>query len=123
MLIALAAVTVLILSNNTANIISGYVTKVVDGDTLYISGEPTRIRLFGVDAPETHEPGYTDSTHYLRTITTDRFLTCRVSGRDRYNRHIARCFADDIEINREMLREPHTKEYCRYSDNVYGTCQ
>ena len=79
---------------------AGAVVRVVDGDSLYLESLETQIRLFGVDAPERSE-----------------------IERDRYDRIVARCFMKDgREINRLMLDEPHTDEYCRYSKGHYGHC-
>lgn len=101
----------------------GTVVKIVDGDTLYLDGVDAQIRLFGVDAPERDETGFKASKDFLTSIASNRFLTCRAIERDRYGRIVAQCFLDDgREINRLMLDEPHTDEYCRYSRGFYGRC-
>ena len=38
--------------------VNGSVRYVVDGDSLYINGYEPQIRLWGVDAPESDEPGF-----------------------------------------------------------------
>ena len=95
----------------------------VDGDSLYLESLETQIRLFGVDAPERSEIGFTASRVYLTKLVLRKSVSCREIERDRYDRIVARCFMKDgREINRLMLDEPHTDEYCRYSKGHYGHC-
>jgi len=46
------------------------VTKIVDGDTIWVSrdGVSRKIRLIGIDTPETGQCGFTESTRSLRGI-------------------------------------------------------
>lgn len=47
------------------------VLRVIDGDTLVIDGydgEPTSVRLLGIDAPERGEPGHAEATAGLRDL-------------------------------------------------------
>jgi endonuclease YncB( thermonuclease family) len=40
----------------TTSSFEGAVSRVVDGDTLWIDGQSVRIRIWGLDAPETRQP-------------------------------------------------------------------
>jgi endonuclease YncB( thermonuclease family) len=84
--------------------LSGQAT-VVDGDTLRL-GEVT-IRLEGLDAPEMRQSCERDGRSYrcgvvARDALGDKLregpLTCRVVGRDRYRRSLARCSIDGDDI-------------------------
>ena len=63
---------------------------VVDGDTLKIDG--TRIRLFGIDAPEMSEwPWGPRARSALEELTDGRTVTCLQRDTDRYDRPVATC--------------------------------
>ncbi len=51
----------------------GYVTNVVDGDTLDVSNFG-RIRLADIDAPESYENGYDEAKNYLRDLVDNKLV-------------------------------------------------
>ena len=87
---------------------------VIDGDTIEIAG--TRIRLDGIDAPESDQP-CTDpqgkpwqcgraATRELRAHIRSRELTCNARAFDRYRRVLAVCaLPDGSDINAWMVRQ------------------
>jgi endonuclease YncB( thermonuclease family) len=87
---------------------------VIDGDTIDISG--TRIRLLGIDAPESAQ-SCTDgnkrswlcgraATRELKALIAGRQLACEPSGLDRYRRVLAVCaLPDGIDVNAWMVRQ------------------
>jgi len=106
-LLALAA---LIAVPAGANILSGPAT-VVDGDTIDMTG--TRIRLIGIDAPESAQnctrAGQPwacgqDATATLQEILASRFLECTAQGTDMYGRTLATCQNAVFDLGREMVR-------------------
>jgi len=103
------------------DIIYGRVTHIVDGDSLYISRHEDQIRLWGVDAPEKHEPGYNEATQALSRLTMDREIEVQIVGTDKYGRTLARCFFEDgTEINYEMIKSGKVKEYLRFTKGYYS---
>ncbi|MGV3491281.1 MAG: thermonuclease family protein [Devosia sp.] len=86
-------------ANISGGPISGYVERVVDGDTLDIAGQ--RIRLAGIDGPErdqtclsadgTSWPCGQAATDGLRAAVRNAQVTCEPERRDRYDRIIATC--------------------------------
>ncbi len=99
----------------------GVVTRVVDGDTLYISGLDTRIRLWGLDAPERGRKGGHRATRMLREIAHGRHLTCREVGVDRYDRVVGQCFLPDGgDVTALMIESGAAQEYVRYSGGHYS---
>ena len=82
--------------------------QVVDGDTLKLQGQ--KIRLLGIDAPERQQtcrdgsPCGKLSTDQIRTLIGPSLPYCTAYGRDKYQRVLAECFANAININREMVR-------------------
>ena len=81
------------------NFISGTVSRVIDGDTLIlnVSGHDRRVRLLGVDTPETVHPkkktefyGPEASNFTKKNLTGKKiWLEYDKSPRDKYNRHLA----------------------------------
>lgn len=91
---------------------------VVDGDTLKING--TTIRLHGIDAPEMHQtcngwPAGPLSAAFLRSIISQRNVKCDDRGKDRYGRTIGKCWADQFDIQAEMVRAGMAWAFTRYS--------
>jgi len=101
--------------------VRGSVRHVVDGDSLYIQGYDPQIRLWGVDAPERDEPGFSGATETLKRLALRKEITCQRVDTDRYERTVARCFLDDgREINEEMIASGTADEYHRFSKGFYA---
>ncbi len=106
----------------TGNLPSGVdavVRKVVDGDTLEISGGE-RVRLIGVDTPETKDPRRpvgcfgreaSQFTAALLPPGTPVRLVGDAEQRDRYNRLLAYVYrrADGLFVNAELLRRGYAQ--------------
>jgi endonuclease YncB( thermonuclease family) len=88
--------------------------RVVDGDTIRLGSE--RVRLIGIDAPETAQ-GCKDAagrayecgkaaTAYMRSLVAGRAVSCTRQGEDRYGRTLAECFVAGARssINADMVR-------------------
>lgn len=77
---------------------SVHVTRVIDGDTVEIKTKPglfrntttERVRLYGIDAPESSQKGGPQSTKQLRKLIGSRKkIWLQSSGRDQYGRIVA----------------------------------
>jgi endonuclease YncB( thermonuclease family) len=102
-----------------ALILSSY--SITDGDTLR-SGE-TRIRLWGIDAPEAKRPGGFAATRYLKRLTNGQILTCKPLDKDRYGRVVARCsLPDGTDPACAMVAAGHARDWPRYSGGYYARC-
>ena len=97
--------------------------RVVDGDTVWIDG--TKIRLHGIDAPETKQECYrVDGSPYrcgeaatdaLRVLIGADPVRCEGDTLDRYKRLIAICYSGTADLNAEMVRQGWALAYRRYS--------
>lgn len=102
--------------------------RIIDGDTIEIKGE--RIRLNGIDAPETSQscPSRWLGTwrcgdaagRQLRKIIQMRTVTCEGHERDSYGRLIGTCFVEGLDINAEMVRAGYAWAFTKYSDVYVG---
>ena len=120
-LLAAVALTAGLASPAGAETISGP-ARVVDGDTLAVAGR--RIRLSGIDAPESRQTCIRDgrrwacgqaSTHALRRLIGNGRVRCEALGRDRRGRAVAVCFAAGRDLQRQLFRMGLALAYRRYS--------
>ena len=108
---------------DSAATFTGRVTRVVDGDTFWISSADERIRVWGLDAPEVDMPGGSQATAALTALISGQQLTCRQRDIDRYGRIVGQCFLPDgRDITAVMIDSGTAQEFCRYSGNHYRTC-
>lgn len=98
--------------------------SVIDGDTIDIHG--TRIRLEGIDAPEsrqicTERPSGEPmrcgqrAAFFLADMLSEHTVTCVEAGRDRYKRILAHCEASGEDVGAAMVRAGWALAFVRYS--------
>ena len=89
------------------------VTRVYDGDTIKAEGSDIeiKVRLLGIDAPETsrkkHEPGQPynqQSKKYLAGLILNQTVDIKGYGSDRYNRVLGVIYLNGKSINLEMVK-------------------
>jgi endonuclease YncB( thermonuclease family) len=96
---------------------------IVDGDTVEIAGK--KIRLEGIDAPETDQIcidangerwscGIT-ARDQLNQKAGAKLWKCHVGGADRYRRSLAFCEVDGLNINQWMVANGWALSFVRYS--------
>jgi endonuclease YncB( thermonuclease family) len=92
---------------------------VVDGDTIKMAG--TTYRLWGIDAPETHQTGADGwtagriATEYLVNLMHGHTVICEPRTKDRYGRTVALCRAAGVDIEAEIVRNGMAYAFVRYS--------
>lgn len=96
--------------------------SVIDGDTLDIHGQ--RIRLHGIDAPESSQQCYQAdkawrcgkaSAWELDRKTTGKLVVCHVKDKDHYGRLVADCLVDGVSVNAQQVEEGWALAYEKYS--------
>jgi endonuclease YncB( thermonuclease family) len=99
------------------------IPRIVDGDTLIING--ARIRLEGIDTPETDQVCLNakgaqwtcgiEARDRLKAHVAGREISCADKGIDRYNRTLAICSLAGEDLNRWLVREGLALAYVHYS--------
>ena len=98
------------------------IPKVVDGDTIKIGR--VRIRLHGIDAPESNQMCSSDgkewrcgweATNALANIVGKHWVTCIKTDVDRFKRIVAICRVGPINLNAWMVENGWAVAYRRYS--------
>ncbi|WP_311538675.1 thermonuclease family protein [uncultured Bradyrhizobium sp.] len=105
--------------------------SVIDGDTLEILG--TRVRLYGIDAPE-HDQLCRDQhgAHYrcgqvaanaLAAFIGRQTVACVEVDRDRYGRVVAVCSAGKVDLADWLVRGGFAVDWPRYSKGDYAAAE
>ena len=104
--------------------------SVIDGDTIEIRSQ--RIRISGVDAPETGQVCYSSSGRQWRCgqraalMLADHLgaapVSCRTGGQDRYGRWLARCTAHGQDLGEWLVRNGWAVPYFDHN-HAYAEAQ
>jgi len=105
--------------------------SVIDGDTVEIHG--TRIRIFGIDAPESDQLCRNEESELYRCgqkasnalfdFIARRPLECVEVDRDRYNRSVAVCSVGATDITDWLVRNGLALDWPQYSKGDYADAQ
>ncbi len=96
--------------------------RVIDGDTIEVADQ--RIRLHGIDAPESrqlcHRDGKPwrcggDATSALTEMIGRRPVNCEELDRDRYKRIVAKCAVEGVDLGEWMVSQGWAVAYYLYS--------
>jgi endonuclease YncB( thermonuclease family) len=96
--------------------------SVIDADTLDIHGQ--RIRLVGVDAPESGQKCRsagkfvrcgTSAANALDTWINRNPVSCAIEGKDRYNRLLGKCSVRGASLQEWLVSNGHALAYRSYS--------
>jgi endonuclease YncB( thermonuclease family) len=99
--------------------LTGRVVRIADGDTVTVldaTNTQHRIRLQGIDAPESHQAFGTQSKKSLSDMIFDKDVTVIYDKTDQYGRLVGKILLDGKDINLEQVKAGmawHYKEYER----------
>lgn len=100
----------------------GRVVAVADGDTLTVEpvagGDRVKVRLWGVDAPESKQPFGQTAKGYVSNATLFKAVTVVPVERDRYGRTVAVVtLSDESVLQERLLRAGLAWVYTQYCQN------
>ncbi|ADW16416.1 nuclease (SNase domain-containing protein) [Desulfobulbus propionicus DSM 2032] len=97
--------------NNEAQVVG-----ITDGDTIkvLIEGQQVKIRLYGIDAPESGQAYGRKSQTALKQISAGRKISIKAIDHDRYGRVVALVYADGINVNEIMASSGYAWVYPQY---------
>ena len=81
------------------------VTRVIDGDTVDVCCPEARVRLLGIDSPESDEPLFNEATALAERLAEGqeaRLEKC-LEEADQYGRLLRHIFVGDTHVNRQMV--------------------
>jgi endonuclease YncB( thermonuclease family) len=98
---------------------TGKVVGVADGDTITVlrdGRDQVKIRLYGIDAPESGQPFGKASKHNLSSMVYRQSVQVEVMDTDRYGRTVARIIVEGKDVNAAQLRSGYAwlyRQYCK----------
>ena len=105
--------------------------SIIDGDTLEIHG--VRIRLWGIDAPESLQLCRGDDSKLYRcgakaandldAFVAERPIVCTPLSQDQYGRTVASCAAGGIDLGEWLVRNGLALDWPQYSKGRYAAAQ
>lgn len=97
--------------------LTGEVTHVGDGDTIVVGSMP--IRLNGLAAPESDEPGGAAATRAMIELVRGRTLRCDLNGERTHNRCVGVCYLEGADIAEAMITAGVARDCPRFSGGRY----
>lgn len=97
------------------------VTRVRDGDTLDVTTSANgivRLRLEGIDSPESGQPFGQAARNFTRQLAFDQLVTVRVLDRDQYDRLVVRVISRGKDVSVELLQAGLAWHYTQYSSDA-----
>lgn len=89
-----------------ATTLRGTVLRVIDGDTalVLVNGLEVTVRIAGIDAPESCQPGGDRATQVLHDLVQGDYVLLEPQGRDQFGRTLARVKTPSgMDVGRQMV--------------------
>ena len=103
----------------SADTLNGKVVKITDGDTLVVldaGNTQHKIRLSGIDAPETNQPFGKRSKEALSALVAGQRVEVDWHKRDRYDRIVGKVIAQGRDVNLAQVRTGMAWWYRKYAN-------
>lgn len=101
-----------------ADVISGRVIRVADGDTITVldaSKVQHKVRLAGIDAPEKAQAYGQKSRESLEELVAGRNIIVETHKKDHYGRHVGNVLVNGRDMNIEQIRRGMAWFYREYA--------
>lgn len=102
------------------NLIIAKSVRVIDGDTLEIiptEGASERIRLLGIDAPESNQAHGAYSTQTLQQCVSQGQVSVEWFEQDRYQRLLGKVRANGVDCNLNQIKQGAALHYKQYQNS------
>lgn len=111
-----------------AQTLQGTVTRISDGDTLWIAtspnAKPIKLRLQGIDAPEICQPWGKEAKMALQARLLRQPISAEVKARDDYGRRIVRLSHQNEDVGAWLVSQGHAWSMRgRWDDGMYPAQQ
>ena len=106
---------------SSAEELTGKVIKVSDGDTITVldsNNQKYKIRLQGIDAPETQQAFGETSRQSLASLVYDKEVIILWDKRDKYARILGKVIVDGRDANYEQLKKGLAWYYKQYENDL-----
>lgn len=104
---------------SSADLFSGKVISIADGDTITVLDSTERqhkIRLLGIDAPEKNQPFGNQSKQSLAEMVFSKMVVIDFNKRDKYKRIVGKVLLDGSDINLEQIKRGLAWHYKQYEN-------
>ena len=100
---------------------SGKVVHVADGDTITVmkSGKKVRVRLYGIDTPETKQWYGQNAKAFTSSQVMGKTVDVQVIDTDRYGRAVGVVTVGDLVLNKHLLEYGYAWLYDRYCKKAF----
>jgi len=95
-------------NESTNNLGLHTVTRIVDGDTVYVDGFAERVRLIGIDTPERNECGFTEATARITDLILGQQVTLLSNPGnevDTWGRPLAFIEVNGVDVGGQLIAE------------------
>ena len=102
-----------------AEVLIGKVVHISDGDTITVlnqSKEQFKVRLYGIDAPESKQAFGNVAKKHLSSIVSGKEVKVEWKSKDRYGRLLGKVFVGDLDVNLKMLKDGLAWHFKRYDN-------
>lgn len=107
-------------ANSEDALIHGKVIGISDADTIKVfhSISAVTVRLYGIDAPESHQPYAKRAKAFVSELAFNQDVSVRIMGREKFGRTLGIVTLHDGRIlNHEILRAGYAWWYERFAPN------
>lgn len=101
-----------------SEIVKGKVISVKDGDTIEIlyQGQPLKIRLYAIDAPEKDQDFGSKAKQFTSQLAFSKLVKADIKNKDMYGRSVAEVFLPNGKsLNQELLKNGYAWHYKEYN--------
>jgi endonuclease YncB( thermonuclease family) len=103
-----------------AHTLRGHIVSIADGDTLTVldaAHVQHKVRLVGIDAPESEQPFGTVSKQNLSNLVFGKQVTVEYQDKDRYGRTLGKILSNGQDINLEQIEDGFAWHYKHYQSD------